>query len=65
MQSFAKLISAIAIALVVVPSLLFLFDVVSPDVVKGSALVGTIVWFASTPLWMGRKLPLDAAEVEI
>ncbi|EGF24654.1 hypothetical protein RBWH47_00783 [Rhodopirellula baltica WH47] len=33
--------------------------------VKSIALFGTIGWFVFTPIWMSRKLPIDAAEVEI
>ena len=35
------------------------------DSVKWAALAGTVGWFAFTPLWMSREVPIDAAEVEI
>lgn len=51
--------------LVCVPCLLFFAGLINLDTVKSMALVGTIGWFIATPLWMSRKLPVDAAEVEI
>lgn len=65
MKTFAKLVSLVALVVTIVPSLLYFTDVIGHDAVKWAALVGTVMWFIATPLWVGRKLPIDAAEVEI
>ena len=65
MKTIAKLVSFVALCATVVPCLLYFAGGVGHDAVKWTALAGTVVWFISTPLWMGRELPLDAAEVEI
>ena len=65
METPAKIISLIALVATVVPSLLYFSGAVTHDVVKLVALIGTIVWFIATPIWIGRTLPIDAGEVEI
>jgi len=65
MQTYAKIASLVALAATLVPCLLYFQDVIGLEAVKWTALVGTFVWFIATPLWMGRELPIDAAEVEI
>ncbi len=64
-RTILKAISLGALIVSIVPSLLLVAGILSHDVVKWLALAGTFVWFASTPLWMDRKLPVDAKEVEI
>jgi hypothetical protein len=44
---------------------LYFNGLIGLDTVKMAALIGTIGWFAATPMWMSRKLDVDAAEVEI
>ncbi len=65
MNNIAKIASLITLGLVTIPCLLFFADLMSLDAVKWAALVGTIGWFAATPLWMGQELPVDAKHVEI
>ncbi len=65
MDNVARVVSLIALAATIVPCLLYLAGAVGHDAVKWAALAGTIVWFIATPMWMGRELPIDAAEVEI
>ena len=65
MNSTAKLISLIALAATIVPSVLYFMGMIGHEAVKWTALAGTIVWFLATPMWMGRELPVDAAQVEI
>ncbi len=65
MNKIAQVISLITLGLVVVPCLLYFVGAIGLDAVKWAALAGTIGWFISTPLWMSRKLPVDATEVEI
>lgn len=65
MNQVAKIASLIFLSLVVVPCLLFFFGSISLAAVKTAALIGTVGWFATCPLWMGRALNVDAGEVEI
>jgi hypothetical protein len=65
MNNITKIASLITLGLVVTPCLLYFLGMIELDSVKWTALVGTIGWFIATPLWMSRKLPVDAAEVEI
>lgn len=58
-------ISLVALALMILPSTLYFAGVIEHNVVTSAALVGTVVWFIATPVWMGRELPIDAGEVEI
>jgi len=60
-----KILSLVALAAVTLPCLLYFVGTIDLDAVKLAALIGTIGWFIATPLWMSRKLPVDAAEVEI
>ncbi len=65
MQTPAKLVSLIALAATIIPSVLYFNGAIEHNFVKTVVLIGTIVWFIATPLWMGRELPVDATEVEI
>ena len=65
MNTRAKLISLVALAATIVPSVLYFTGAIGHDTVKWATLVGTVAWFAATPLWMGRELTVDATEVEI
>lgn len=61
----AKLVSLVALAATIVPSVLYFTGTIEHDAVKWITLVGTVLWFVATPLWMGRELSVDATEVEI
>jgi hypothetical protein len=65
MKNPAVIVSLVALAATILPSCLFFLGILEQDVVKLIALIGTALWFGSTPLWMGRQLPVDAQEVEI
>lgn len=65
MNHIAKIVSLVTLGLVVIPCLLYFASAISLDAVKLTALIGTIGWFIATPMWMSRKLPVDAREVEI
>lgn len=65
MKRFLKVVSLVALAATLVPSVLAFLGAIDLDAVKTWALAGTLLWFAATPLWMGHELPLDADEVEI
>ena len=65
MKTIAKIISILALAATIVPCVLFFVGVVGHSTVTSAALIGTLAWLVSTPIWMGRELPIDATEVEI
>ena len=55
MRRVFQAISAVAIALTILPSALFLAGKVQLDRMKLVMLLAMIVWFVVTPLWMGRE----------
>lgn len=59
-----KLISLLALAATIVPCLLYLGDMIGHETVKIAAIVGTIVWFAVTPTWMGREQKSGAEDAK-
>lgn len=60
-----KIVSLVALAGVIVPSVFAFIGVMSLDAVKLVALIATVLWFVATPLWMGRELTPADREVEI
>ncbi|HUT14137.1 MAG TPA: hypothetical protein VMY42_26860 [Thermoguttaceae bacterium] len=54
-RQLCQLASWSSLAAVVVPSGVYLFGSVDLDDVKEIILIGTVVWFVATPLWMGLK----------
>ena len=50
-----QLISWLALAGTIVPSVLFLAGSMELDPTQWLMLLATIVWFVATPLWMGRE----------
>ncbi len=56
MNSSAKIASYVALAASIVPSLLYFTGTIEHEAVKWTALLGAVVWFVATPLWMGREL---------
>jgi len=55
MKKIAMVVSFIGLAGVVLPPVLFFMDKMPLGMMKGWLLGATLVWFASTPLWMERK----------
>ena len=55
MRITTQIISWLALAGTVVPSLLLLLGKMPLDQVKTIMLVASVVWFVFTPLWMGRQ----------
>ncbi len=55
MRIVLQIISAIALGLTVIPSMLFFSGRMELDMMKWLMLLATIAWFVVTPLWMGRK----------
>ncbi len=64
-QQTLKIVSLVALAATIVPSLLYFVGVLGHSAVIGTALVGTLVWFVATPLWMGSEPEIDDKEVQI
>lgn len=65
MISLLKLVSLVALLGTIVPSILCIMGLIELESVKWIAFAGTILWFATTPFWMGRQIPIDADEVHI
>jgi hypothetical protein len=55
MRLVLQLISWIALAGTLLPSVLFCTGSLSQETVKVIMLISTVVWFIATPLWMGKK----------
>lgn len=55
MKPVLVLISLGALAVTLLPGILYLTGTIDHGMVKWLALLGTIVWFAVTPFWMGRS----------
>ena len=55
MRLILQIISWIALAVTVVPSILFFFGSMELDRVKWLLIYATVVWFVVTPFWMGHK----------
>ena len=53
----AQIISWAALAATIVPAMLYVGGGMGLPQVKTWMLVATAVWFASTPVWMGRNRP--------
>jgi len=54
MKKLLPVISAIGLALVVVPACLYLANFTDKPQMETLMLVGTVLWFVSAPLWMGK-----------
>lgn len=55
MRQVLQILSFAALAGTLAPSMIYCAGGVSLDFVKWIMLLSTIVWFAVTPFWMGRK----------
>jgi len=53
-KKLLPVVSVIALALVIAPSCLYLADVIDKPMMKLLMLAGTVLWFVSAPLWLGR-----------
>ena len=54
-RSLLQIISWIALAGTILPSILFLAGTMELAASKHWLLAATVLWFIATPLWMGRK----------
>jgi hypothetical protein len=67
MRRVLQTISWLSLVALMTPPVLFLFQAMPLSGVKWAMLAATVVWFAVTPLWMGRgeqDPPTDAAGSE-
>ena len=55
MKKLLPIISAIGLAFVIVPACLFLAGSNDKSQMQTFMLVGTLLWFATAPLWMGKN----------
>lgn len=60
MRIFLQITSWVALVATILPAVLFLANALDLNQTKWIMLAGTLVWFAATPWWMGRKVqPTD------
>ncbi len=55
MRILLQIISYIALAGTILPSMLYFGETLNLDQTKWLMLLAAVVWFAVTPLWMNRK----------
>ncbi len=56
MKILLKLISFTGLGLMFASAILFFNDAMTKDTYLVLALVGTVMWFATVPFWMKRRL---------
>jgi hypothetical protein len=63
MRRFIQILSWTALIMTVLPAVLFLAGAMEIHSMKGTMLFATVVWFITTPFWMGkgRKQPEKAS----
>lgn len=54
MRSMLKVVSALGLALTIVPSLLLFIGAISWNRHAGLMALGMVLWFASAPFWMKK-----------
>ncbi len=54
MKRLLPIISLLGLVCVIGPPIAYLIDAVEKDAMTNLMLLGTIVWFVTVPLWMGR-----------
>jgi len=55
MKLALKIISYSGLGLTLIPSILFLMDIIELSQLKLYMLIGVFVWFGSAVFWIGRK----------
>ena len=55
MRKALQFLSLAALAAVILSPLLYMADAVARPTMNAWMLAGTALWFATVPLWMGRK----------
>jgi Na+/proline symporter len=56
MTRLLPIVSIAGLAAVFLPAVAYLLDWLEKDTMTTIMLVGTIVWFATAPLWMGQSI---------
>jgi hypothetical protein len=55
MKLALQIISYIALAGTILPSILYTAQVIDQDLVKWVMLISTILWFVTSPFWMNTE----------
>ena len=55
MTALLRIVSYIALALTVLPSILYLGGTLTIEATKLWMLIATLIWFAATPFWMDKE----------
>lgn len=55
MKTWLPFVSAIALTLVIVPACLYFPGAIDKPRMQSLMLLGTILWFASAPFWLGKR----------
>ena len=56
MKTLLKIISFTGLALMFASAIMVFNDAIAKDTYLALALVGTVMWFATVPFWMKRRL---------
>jgi hypothetical protein len=64
MNRILEAISFVGLILVLGPAIAYLAGSIDKSQMSSIMLVGTIVWFVTAPLWMGRPAPADEVLTE-
>lgn len=55
MRTLWPIVSLIGLALVFAPAVIYLSGSIGKGTMTTIMLIGTVVWFATVPFWMGRE----------
>lgn len=55
MNKLLPFLSSIALALVIAPASMYLADSMDKPTMQTLMLAGTVLWFVSAPLWIGKS----------
>jgi len=52
MKTLSKILGPLALALTIIPAVLFAFQTIDDTLLKGLMLAGCVLWFAAAPKFM-------------
>ena len=55
MKTLLKILSRLALGLMIVPAFLFLFNLMSLETVKVIMIIGSVLWIATAPILQKRN----------
>ncbi|MDF1575378.1 MAG: hypothetical protein P1P86_09330 [Bacteroidales bacterium] len=55
MKYFYILLAAAGLLLLLIPAILFYFDVLEAEQMKNYMFIGTLLWFSGAIPWLGKK----------